>query len=279
MATARRSSFWNLPTTEGADRQQRVFRLTLEYDGTDFAGFQLQGKGERTVQGVLEETISRLSGGEECRIHGAGRTDVGVHALGQVAHFVSEWGIPPQNLARALNGELPDDLVVTQAREAEPGFHSRFSATARVYRYVILNRPTPSALLGRFALHIRDPLDVSAMRAAAAELVGSHDFATFGKPTKPGYSTARRMYRVDVRPWKDCVLITVRGNAFLRQMVRAFVGTLLAAGKGDITPQDVIDIRESRDRDRCPSVAPARGLCLIRVEYDGSRTAQRRERN
>ena len=122
------------------------FRLTLEYDGTDFAGFQLQGKGERTVQGTLEATLARLTG-ETIRIHGAGRTDAGVHATGQVAHFDSEWRIPTERMARVLSGALPDDLVVRDARLAEmPDFHARYSATSRTYRYVILNREAPSAL-------------------------------------------------------------------------------------------------------------------------------------
>jgi tRNA pseudouridine38-40 synthase len=258
-----------LSTTEPTDAP-RVFRLTLEYDGTDFAGFQIQGKGERTVQGVLEATIARLSG-EPCRVHGAGRTDAGVHASGQIAHFASRWAIPPDKLAIALNVALPRDLVVKEAGEAEAGFHARYSATGRVYRYTILNREAPSALLGRYALHVRDPLDLTAMRAAAAELTGTHDFGAFGQPDAPGKSTVRFVRNVEVRPWKDSVLITVSGNAFLRQMVRAFVGTLLMAGKGRLTADAVHGIRESRDRANCPKIAPPHGLCLVRVEYDGTR--------
>ena len=242
----------------------------MEYDGTDFAGFQLQGKGERTVQGVLEEAVRRLSGGAS-RVHGAGRTDAGVHALGQVAHFETTWPIPPDSLTLALNGALPRDLVVRWAGLAPPGFHARYAATARVYRYVILNRLAPSALLGRFALHVPRPLRVAAMQAAGAQLVGTHDFAAFGRPDAPGKSTVREVARVDVRSWRDCVLVTVRGNAFLRQMVRAFVGTLLAAGRGALTPGDIHAILESRDRALCPPVAPAHGLCLVRVEYGGTR--------
>lgn len=243
----------------------------MEYDGTDFAGFQLQGQGVRSVQGVLETAIARASG-KPCRVHGAGRTDAGVHALGQVVHFATDWRVPPEKAAIALNtGGLPRDLVVRDSREAEPGFHARFSATARVYRYTVLNRPSPSALLGRYTLHERDPLDLAAMRAAARELTGIRDFAAFGEPAAPGKSTVRRVDQVTVRPWKDCVLITVKGNAFLRQMVRAFVGTLLLAGKRRLTPSEVAAVREGRDRLKCPPIAPAHGLCLVRVEYDGQR--------
>jgi len=242
----------------------------LEYDGTDFAGFQLQGKGERTVQGVLETTIARLSG-EPCRVHGAGRTDTGVHATGQVAHFESGWRVPADKLAVALNRELPRDLTVRYADPAPPGFHARYSATNRTYRYVVLNRPAPSALLGRFALHVPRALDVPAMRAAGTRLIGLRDFAAFGRPDAPGKSTVRDVTNVDVRPWRDCVLLTVRGNAFLRSMVRAFVGTLLRTGTGALSPGDVENLLESRDRAACPPLAPAHGLCLVRVAYDGTR--------
>lgn len=272
---------WNLSTTEENDDVVgvghasslpllRTFRLVLEYDGTDFAGFQLQGKGERTVQGVLETAIERLAG-QPSRVHGAGRTDAGVHATGQVAHFESSWRVPPDKLAAALNAELPRDLVVRRADHAPAGFHARYSATSRTYRYVVLNRPAPSALLGRFALHMTRALDVGAMRAAGARLIGTQDFAAFGRADAPNKSTVREVTNVDVRAWRDCVLISVRGNAFLRSMVRAFVGTLLKAGTRTLTPGDVDNLLESRDRAVCPPLAPAHGLCLVRVAYDGAR--------
>lgn len=259
-----------LPTGEGEKGGKRLFRLTLEYDGTEFAGFQIQAPGLRTVQGVLEDAIERLSG-EQSRVHGAGRTDAGVHALGQVAHFETGWTVPADRIALALNGELPDDLVVRAAEIAPSGFHARFSATGRTYRYVVLNRAAPSALLGRYALHVRERLDVAAMRTAAAELTGTHDFAAFGLPDAPGKSTVRKVDRLDVRRWKDCVLVTVHGNAFLRSQVRAFIGTLLLAGRGKLTPAEVAAIRDSRDRVKCPPVALAKGLCLVRVDYTGRR--------
>jgi tRNA pseudouridine38-40 synthase len=195
-----------LPTTEDAAAaappppQRRVFRLVIEYDGTDFAGFQLQGKGERTVQGELEAAIRRLSG-ETARVHGAGRTDAGVHALGQVVHFRSAWLIPPEKLARALNGRLPPDLVVRAASEArEPGFHARFSATARVYRYVFLNRAAPSALVGRYSWHVADG-SMCGDGGGGEVLAGTHDFAAFGQPQ--GRTKARcAVERLEVRPGK-----------------------------------------------------------------------------
>ena len=249
----------------------RILRLTVEYDGTDFAGFQLQGKGERTVQGALETAITRATG-ETVRVHGAGRTDAGVHATGQVVHFETGWVVPPAKAAIALREFLPRDVAVRESREAEPGFHARFSATGRRYRYAILNRTQPSALLGRFALHRADRLDVDVMGAVAAELTGVHDWATFGVAAERGQSTVRHVWLVDVRRWRGCVFITVEGNAFLRQMVRAFVGTLLLAGQGRLTPEGARRLREARERRVCPKIAPPHGLCLLRVRYDGTRT-------
>jgi tRNA pseudouridine38-40 synthase len=242
----------------------------VEYDGTDFVGFQLQRPGLRSVQGVLEEGIAAVSG-RTARVHGAGRTDAGVHATGQVVHFESDWPIPIDRLARALNGELPDDVVVKAVAEAPAGFHARFSATARTYRYVVLNRPAPSALLGRYALHVRDPLDIERMRVVAAELTGTRDWATFGLPHAPGRSTVRRVSWLDVRPWKDCVLVTVQGNAFLRSQVRAFVGALLLSGRRKVNAAEVAALRDSRDPACIPPLAAAKGLYLVRVSYDGRR--------
>lgn len=252
------------------DEEKIRLRLTLEYDGTDFSGFQLQGKGERTVQGVLERALERLAG-RPVRVHGAGRTDAGVHALGQVAHCDVGWGIPLERVAAALNANLPRDLSVRAVSRVEPGFHARFDATSRTYRYALWNRPTPSALLARYVWHVPQPLALRAMRAAAAELVGTHDFGAFGRPEEPGRSAVRRVMRLEVRPWKGCFLITVQGNAFLRQMARALVGTLQQAGTGRLDAAAVRRIRESRDRGECPPIAPPQGLCLVRVSYDGVR--------
>ena len=245
--------------------------MVVEYDGTEFAGFQLQGKGERTVQAVLESAIEQVSG-RFCRIHGAGRTDAGVHAIGQVVHFDTDWGIPAERIGIVLNnGVLPPDVGIRESRDARTGFHARFSATSRIYRYSILNRITPAVMAGRYALVVRDALDLQAMRMAASELVGSYDFAAFGKPARAGMSTVRTMEQVEVRAYKEAVFIRVKGNAFLKHMVRAFAGTLIAAGLHRLTPDEVRAMRDSLDRARCPSIAPPHGLCLVGVEYDGTR--------
>ena len=248
----------------------RRVRLTLEYDGTEFFGFQLQGLGHRTVQGEIEAALLKITG-KAIRVSGAGRTDTGVHALGQVCHFDVDWGITENKIAGALNANLPRDLSVREARWAEEGFHCRYSATSRTYRYAILNRPQPSALLQRFVWHLVKPLDTGAMQDAGRVLLGVHDFATFGQANSPEKSTTRYLERLEVRRYRQCVLITVRGNAFLRQMVRSLVGTLALAGQGKLTQSDVEVILQSRDRRKCPSVAPAQGLCLVRVGYDGER--------
>jgi tRNA pseudouridine38-40 synthase len=245
-------------------------RLIVEYDGTDLAGFQLQGKGERTVQSELEAALLRITG-ETIRVHGAGRTDAGVHALGQVAHFDVDWRLPEEKIAGALNAYLPRDISVRRAEQAEQEFHARFSATSRTYRYAILNRPQPSALLTRYVWHVTRTLELAAMQEAARVLCGVHDFATFGQPGAPGKSTVRFVERIAVRPWGPCVLITVRGNAFLRQMVRSLVGTLVLVGQSKLSVGGVGELLEVCDRRACPPIAPAQGLCLVKVGYDGQR--------
>ena len=247
----------------------RRFRLVAEYDGTDFAGFQVQAPGLRTVQGELEAAIKRLAG--EARVHGAGRTDAGVHAAGQVVHFDTDWSVPVGRIAYALNGELPRDVVVTDAQVVDATFHARFSATARTYRYTIWRGEHRSPLCDRLAWHVRTPLDETAMRAAARELTGTHDYGAFGQPDEVGKSTVRHMFEWTFDGAADFSHITVRGNAFLRSQVRAFVGTLAQVGLAKLSVRDVVRIRESRDRTQCPSIAPARGLTLWRVHYDGTR--------
>lgn len=248
-------------------------RLLLEYDGTDFAGFQAQGQGERTVQGELEAALTRITGAEKLRVHGAGRTDAGVHALGQVAHFDVDWKISEDKIAGALNANLPRDISVRKAEQAEQEFHARYSATSRTYRYAILNRRQPSALLTRYVWHVAKPLEPTAMQEAGRMLCGVHDFATFGQPDMPGKSTERFVERITVCPLRNeaCLLITVKGNAFLRQMVRSLVGTLVQVGQGRLSVEAVRELLEAKDRQVCPPIAPARGLCLVRVGYDGQR--------
>ena len=246
------------------------FRVTVEYDGTDFTGFQLQSPDLRTVQGTLETAIAKGAGAFS-RVHCAGRTDAGVHAVGQVIHFDTPWRIPEGLICRAINHVLPRDVRVRDARIVDETFHARFSATGRTYRYAILNREAAGALLERFAWHVHEPLDLDVMRVAAAELTGVHDWATFGQPDLPHKSTVRWIETITIVRKAPVVYITVRGNAFLRQQVRAFIGTLYRVGIGRLLPNAVAGLREARDRTQCPAVAPAWGLTLTHVNYEGIR--------
>jgi tRNA pseudouridine38-40 synthase len=248
----------------------RRIALQLQYDGTDFAGFQLQKKRIRTVQGVLEETIERLSGSFS-RAHGSGRTDAGVHATCQVVHFDTEWNVPQEKIVIALNGVLPRDMSVSRAWIASSEFHSRFSATRRTYVYTVLNREEPSAMAARFVWQLREPLHSEGMQEAGRVFEGTQDFAAFGEPDTPGKSTVRFIETVEVTRQDSIIRVKIVGNAFLRQQVRAMVGTLIHCGRGRCDVKGVQEILESRDRSRCPLIAPARGLCLVNVCYSGER--------
>ena len=247
----------------------RTLKLTVEYDGTAFSGYQRQGQGERTVQSVLEEAVKKLSPREELTLHGAGRTDIGVHALGQVVSFGTESRLPLERWAIALNSLLPPDVAIAKAEEAALEFHARFSARQRTYGYLIWTRRTRSALWGRYSLHYRGDLDVSLMRQAALTLVGTHDFAAYARQGgNPGRTTVRDLRRLSVRRVPNGLLVTATANGFLRTMVRNLVGGLLAVGAGKVPAGALQEILETRDRVLNP-LAPAapQGLCLLRVDY------------
>ncbi len=250
----------------------RKLKLTVEYDGTDFAGFQMQAAGIRTVQSVLGDAVQRISG-EPAVIHAAGRTDTGVHALGQVAHFATDSQMSSDRYQAALNGILPRDVSVRDAQWVGDDFHARFSAIRRTYLYLILNRPTRSAIWNRYSVHEPKPLNVGAMRSVAKVLTGTNDFSSFaGSGGNPGSSYIRRVEQLQVRrsgTRGELILIRCSANAFLRSMVRNFVGMLLAAGLGVIDNDGAQRVLEARSRARNPcKTAPARGLCLVRVDYN-----------
>ncbi|HEX5414554.1 MAG TPA: tRNA pseudouridine(38-40) synthase TruA [Chloroflexota bacterium] len=247
----------------------RTIRLTVAYDGTDFAGFQYQ-TGQRTVQEVLEAAIARVTG-TPTRIQGAGRTDAGVHATGQVVSFTTENCLAPPDLGRALNGVLPEDVAVKSAHDAAPGFHARYAAVGRGYRYTIWNSVSPLIQGRRYAFQWRRFLDLPAMNRVAAVLVGRHDFAAYGgslrgrqRPT----TTVRTLFRLHC--WRDAerVYVDAAANAFLPRMVRNLVGTLLQAGLGQITAAEARATLESRERSATALTVPPVGLCLTRVWYD-----------
>ncbi|MFI5315671.1 MAG: tRNA pseudouridine(38-40) synthase TruA [Myxococcota bacterium] len=243
-------------------------RLTLEYDGTEFSGFQVQPNG-RSVQGVLEAAIAEITR-EERRVFPAGRTDAGVHARGQVAHFDSETRLAPGDLQRGLNAVLPADLGVIALVEVAADFDARRDALAKTYTYRIVNRPEPSPLRARTSLHLRAPLDVAAMAVAAAALLGTHDFSAFrGAPggAPEDENPRRSLERLGVDARGDEVLIEAEGRSFLRHMVRNIAGTLIEVGQGRRPPQELAEILASRDRSRAGPTAAAHALCLERVRY------------
>jgi tRNA pseudouridine38-40 synthase len=242
------------------DRTAKRFRATVEYDGTEFAGFQLQ-VGSRTVQGELEAALARLSGGNRQPVVGAGRTDAGVHAAGQVIAFTYPGDLPVEALTEALNGNLPPDVAVRDVRRAPAGFHPRYAARYREYRYTIWNGPR-SPLRERTALLVRGDLDVDAMARAATALEGRHDFSSFGG-TDP--QPVRTVHRIRVRRAGSTVTIDVRADAFLRGMVRRIVATLLAVGTGRLEASAVGALLTAGTPALGGAAAPARGLCLRRV--------------
>jgi tRNA pseudouridine38-40 synthase len=253
----------------------RTFKAVLEYDGTDFRGFQWQ-HGERTVQAELESAIA-LRTGRQVRVTGAGRTDAGVHALGQVVSFAVETRIPAERMAAALNSGLPRDLSVRSVEEADPEFNARFKASSRIYAYLILNRSTPSAIWRRYSGFVARPLDVEAMRQAAATLIGEQDFAAFTTGLQPGEPTYRDLMQCRISAWRGLILVRLEANAFLRGMVRNIVGTLIGIGNGARPPEHIRVVQASRDRQLAGPSAPPQGLCLVRVRYGERKTYARRE--
>jgi tRNA pseudouridine38-40 synthase len=251
----------------------RTYKATVEYDGTDFAGFQWQ-HGTRTVQGVLETALAERVG-LAARVTGAGRTDAGVHALGQVVSFACETRIPVERLALALNGALPHDISVRCVEEVEAEFSARFSASSRLYAYLILNRRMRSALWNRYSALCIEPLDIGAMRAAAAYLPGERDFASFTNELQPGQTTMREVMRCRIGRARDLVIVRIEANAFLRGMVRNLVGTLMEVGAGRRAPEAVPAILDARDRRQAGPTAPPQGLCLLKVRYGPRRSYAR----
>lgn len=252
-----------------------TFKATVEYDGTDFAGFQWQHE-TRTVQGALEAALAQRTG-QAVRLAGAGRTDAGVHALGQIISFQAETRIPVERMALALNSALPPDVSVRKVEAVTDTFHARFSASSRLYAYLILNRQTPSALLRRYSAFCPFLLDAEAMQAGAGALLGEQDFAAFANELEPGQPTFREVTRCQVGRYRNLVIVRIEANAFLRGMVRAIVGTLMEVGTGKRDPASIAAILNSRDRKQAGPSAPPQGLCLLKVRY-GARKITPRQR-
>ncbi len=243
----------------------RNLRILIEYDGTDFAGWQRQ-PGQRTIQAEIEAAIAQMTG-EAVLVRGAGRTDAGVHAQGQVANFTLDANIPTLGLLRGLNSLLPPDIALLDVAEAPPEFDARFSAHGKLYRYHIWNHLVRSPLNARVSWHCRGAIDLEAIRAAAAALVGQHDFRAFRAADCERRTTIRIIRRLDVSRAGDLIAFEVEATAFLKNMVRILVGTLTDLGRGRITPDVIPAMLTTGDRTIGGVTAPPQGLTLVRVDY------------
>jgi tRNA pseudouridine38-40 synthase len=243
----------------------RTLRLLIEYDGTDFAGWQRQD-GQRTVQGCLEDAFRAMTSQEIC-VRGAGRTDSGVHAEGQVASVQVTSRIPVLGFLRGLNSNLPRDIAVLDVSEANPDFNARFGARGKIYRYQIWNHPVRSPARRRDTWHVFAPLDAHAMRDAATAFLGEHDFRGFRAADCDRKSTVRLIRRFEVRRQGGLITLEVEGTAFLKNMVRILTGTLVAIGHGKMSRQNILDLFASGDRTQAGMTAPACGLTLVKVIY------------
>lgn len=241
-------------------------RLTLEYDGTEYRGWQVQPRGP-TIQGILEDALAVLLK-HRVRVQGSGRTDAGVHALGQVANFTCPDDRDLARLQRSLNALTPDDITVTSATAAAPSFDARRDARRRVYEYRLWNRPWRSAFNDRYAWHVSRPLCVDAMREALTALEGEHDFSCFRAAGCGAATPVRRIYRNQLYRWEEHWVYRIEATGYLRHMVRNIVGTLVQVGLGERTPDGLPALIEGRDRTRAGATAPARGLFLVEVRYD-----------
>ena len=248
-------------------REKINLKVTIAYDGTEFAGFQRQGAGERTVQEELEKALLKLTG-ENVNLTAAGRTDAGVHARGQVINFHTAGKIPLSRWLPALNSVLPRDVVAWRVEEAPEDFHARYQAKSKIYQYRLLRRPWPDVFRRHYCLHYPYALQVEPMKEAASHLTGYHDFAAFSAIGSGVKTTKRNLLRLEIEEHGDELLFTLEADGFLYKMARMIVGTLLMVGRGKIPPEEVKSILDSRKKGAAGPTAPPHGLCLVRVLYD-----------
>lgn len=247
--------------------KQRTLIIVLEYDGTEFHGWQLQ-VGKRTVQGELEGALQKLTGSFH-RVVAAGRTDAGVHALGQVAHFKTASNLELFEFKGGLNALLPNDISVLNVIEAPSNFDARRSAKGKIYRYLILNRKERPAIDRYRVWHVREQLNIELMRRAGEYLLGEHDFRSFRGQRCSAKTTVRKIRRIEIKSEKDKLIsLEIEATAFLRQMVRAIVGTLVEVGRGKWEPERVLKALKGRDRRLGGPTAPPYGLYLVKVIYE-----------
>jgi len=249
----------------------QTFKLVIEYDGTAYHGWQRQSN-TRTIQGAIEDALKTITG-QSVTLIGSGRTDAGVHATGQVASFCLETRLPSDVFAKGLNSLLPPDIVIKDCAAVDETFHARYGARSKVYDYRILNRPTPAALFRQYAWHIRNPLDLEAIRRAMVCLKGELDFSAFEGAGSPRSHALRTVIDVNLAG-KDAdgyVVFSIEADGFLRHMARNIVGTLVDVGLGKISPEAFEDILISKDRKQAGTTAPAHGLFLREVKYTSGR--------
>jgi tRNA pseudouridine38-40 synthase len=244
----------------------RTIKLLIEYDGTNYQGWQVQPKGP-TIQGILEEKLGLLTG-KPVQLFGSGRTDSGVHALGQVAHFKTQSQMDIRTIQRALNSLLPPDIVIQKAEEVEEGFHARKHSKSKIYEYRILNRDLRSAFYRGYVWYRPQKLNLAEMKKATQSLIGEHDFSAFRTVGSSTRTTVRRVIRAEWKRGRDGLLcFEIEANGFLKQMVRSIIGTLVEIGKGRMKAMEFQRILESKDRRKAGPTAPAHGLFLKEVKY------------
>ena len=242
----------------------RNLKLTIQYDGTKYCGWQKQPNSSG-IQGTIEYAIYEITK-EKVNIIGSGRTDAGVHALGQVANFKTNSSIPAARIPNALNAKLPKDISIIDCQEVSDDFHSRYSATGKIYRYLIYNKPYRSPLYKDTSYHIRYELDIEKMRSEAKSLLGTHDFKGFMSSGSSVKDTVRTIHDISIENSGDLIALEVEGNGFLYNMVRIIVGTLVDIGRGRID-KSMEEIIASQDRGEAGHTAPAHGLFLKKVHY------------
>lgn len=244
----------------------RNIRLLLQYEGTRYQGWQRQTSSENTIQGKLEQLLSKMCN-EPIEVMGSGRTDAGVHALGQVANFHTTSTMSAEEMLSYINEYLPQDIAVLQVTEAAPRFHSRLNACGKRYCYRVINSAIPNVFWRRYALEVPLKLDVEAMEKAASYLSGEHDFKAFTSAKKGKKSTVRRIDKIDIAREEDRLTFTFEGNGFLHHMVRILVGTLLEVGMGKRKPEEMSEILAFGSREKAGALVPAKGLTLMEVFY------------
>lgn len=242
------------------------YKMVIAYDGSRYNGWQKQGNTKDTIQGKLEKVLEKLEG-REVEVIGAGRTDAGVHALGQVANVKLESKINGETLLQYLNQYLPEDIAVLSVKEVPMRFHSRLNATEKTYLYRIYRSEIPNPFIRKYTVTITEELDIEKMRMAAELLIGEHDFKSFCSLKKSKKSTIRTLYSIIIEEIEEEIRISVRGNGFLYHMVRIIVGTLLEVGTGKKKPEEIEQILEKGERQAAGKTAPAHGLFLKEVKY------------